>query len=146
GYGLVERSLASAARSGELRDVKSLAVLEEWLAARGGESAPPWRHAAPELNRRRILHFFMQFMPTAFVDGCWLQCGLRVAIAHTPAGASLTALYAHQVRAYLADPGRHFVADYRAAYARVAAPMEEVSSHSFAERADFHSESFSLPV
>src|SRR5690349_20947357 len=97
----------------------------------------PWRQASDDLTRRQVLHYFVQYMPTAFVDGCWLQCGLRVSTAHTQVGSSLTGLYQHQVRAFVADPGRHFVADYRNVYWRLGAPLEEVSSHSFAKRSDF---------
>ncbi len=46
----------------------------------------------------------------------------------------------------MADPGRHFVGDYRAVYGRLGAVLEEVASHSFAERADFLDSSFALPV
>src|SRR3954466_6250673 len=55
--------------------------------------AHPWRTAPGDLLRRQVLHYFVQYMPTAQVDGCWLQCGLRVATAHTQAGALLTGLY-----------------------------------------------------
>lgn len=106
----------------------------------------PWRQAAEDLTRRQVLHYFVQYMPTALVDGCWLQCGLRVSTAHTDVGASLTGLYQHQVRAFVADPGRHFVADYRAVYSRLGAPLEEVSSHSFAERSDLREASLALPI
>src|SRR6185436_4324315 len=78
-------------------------------------------------------------------DGCWLQCGLRVATAHTRVGSLLIGLYQHQVRAFVADPGRHFVADYRAVYGRLGAPIEEVSSRSFADRPDFREASLALP-
>ena len=108
--------------------------------------ARPWRKPTDDLTRRQVLHYFVQYMPTAFVDGCWLQCGLRVSTAHTDVGASLTGLYQHQVRAFVADPGRHFVADYRAVYGRIGAPLEEVSSHSFAERSDFLEPSIALPI
>jgi hypothetical protein len=114
----------------------------EWRA----RFAAPWKQASGDLTRRQVLHYFTQFMPTALVDGCWLQCGLKVSTAHTPVGASLTGLYAGQLHAYTDDPERHFVADYRAAYARIGAPVEEVSSHSFAERADFQDHSFALPI
>ena len=63
-----------------------------------------------------------------------------------PFGSSMTALYAHQVRAYVEDPVRHFVADYRATYERIGAPVEEVSSHSFAERPDFLEATFELRI
>ncbi len=108
--------------------------------------AQPWRQPSDDLTRRQVLHYFVQYMPTALVDGCWLQSGLRVSTAHTEIGAALTGLYQHQVRAFVADPGRHFVADYREAYSRLGAPLEEVSSHSFAERQDFFGWSFDIPL
>lgn len=120
-------------------------LLERLTQLSAGYSSP-WRQASDDLTRRQALHYFMQYMPTALVDGCWLQRGLHVSTAHTLIGASLTALYAHQVRAYVEDPVRHFVADYRAAYERLGAPVEEVSSHSFAERPDFLEAAFELPV
>jgi hypothetical protein len=82
-----------------------LGRLTDWR----GRFAHPWRQASEGLTRRQVLHYFVQYMPTAFVDGCWLQCGLRVSTAHTLAGALVTGLYQHQVRAFVADPGRHFV-------------------------------------
>jgi len=106
----------------------------------------PWIHDTEDLTRRQSLYYFVQFMPIAFVDGCWLQCGLRVATAHTKVGAALTGLYQHQVRAFVADPGRHFVADYRAVYSRLGAPLEEVSSHSFSLRQDFREQGFAFPI
>src|SRR4051812_30304330 len=97
------------------------------LAASGSRFSRPWRQATEDLTRRQVLHYFIQYLPMALIDGCWLQGGLRVALAHTPAGASLTGLYQHQVRASVADPGRrpgrHFVADYRAVHARLGAPL-----------------------
>lgn len=108
--------------------------------------AHPWKLATTDLVRRQVLHYFTQYIPTALVDGCWLQCGLRVSTAHTPVGALLTGLYEHQVRAFVADPGRHFVADYRAVYERLGAPIEDVSSRSFAERPDFLELSLALPI
>ncbi len=106
----------------------------------------PWHHASEDQTRRQALYYLLQFMPTAFADGCWLQCGLRVSTAHTPVGASLTALYEHQVRAFIADPGRHYVAGYRATYSRLGTPLEEISSRSFAHRQDFQESTFSLPI
>ena len=107
--------------------------------------ARPWNQADEDRTRRQVLHYFLQYLPMALVDGCWLQCGLRVSTAHTAAGARLTGLYAHQVRAFIEDPGRHFVNDYRMVYERLGAPLEEVSSRSFAERGDVLESSFSLP-
>ncbi|MGE0159668.1 MAG: iron-containing redox enzyme family protein [Dehalococcoidia bacterium] len=129
-----------------LDDVEaSVQRLVESLTARRAGLATPWRQAREDLTRRQVLHYFLQYMPTALVDGCWLQCGLRVSTAHTLVGGFLTGLYAHQVRAFIADPGRHFVADYRAAYARLGSHLEEVSSRSFAAREDFLESSFHLP-
>ena len=132
------RALASGA-------VTSLPDLQTLLEHERLRFAHPWRQASDDLTRRQVLHYFVQYMPTALVDGCWLQCGLRVCSAQSPIGASLTALYAHQVRAFIEDPGRHFVGDYRAAYARLGSPIEEVSSHSFTERRDIRNASFALP-
>jgi len=123
-----------------------LAALLDRLAGSRAKFSRPWRMPTESLTRRQVLHYFVQYMPTAFVDGCWLQCGLRVATAHTDVGASLTGLYQHQVRAFVADPGRHFVADYRAVYGRLGSPLEEVSSHSFAARSDFLESSIGLPI
>jgi hypothetical protein len=116
------------------------------LAELGSRFSQPWRQAAEDLTRRQVLHYFIQYLPIALVDGCWLQGGLRVSMAHTEVGASLTGLYQHQVRAFVADPGRHFVADYRAVYARLAAPLEELSSRFFIDRVDFRDTSLPLPI
>jgi hypothetical protein len=153
-YDLVVQRLADAAAQSEFSaapaapgDIPaSIAAVLTRLAGRRASFAHPWRQPSEELTRRQVLHYFVQYMPTAFVDGCWLQCGLRVSTAHTPVGASLTGLYEHQVRAFIADPGRHFVGDYRATYGRVGGPLEEVSSPSFAERGDFLETSFGLPI
>ena len=140
-YDMVEQRLAAAAPG-----ASQLTALLEHLSAQRDRFAHPWRAAATDDQRRRqVLHYFVQYLPTAFVDGCWLQCGLRVSTAHTPVGALLTGLYQHQVRAFVADPGRHFVADYRAVYSRLGAPLEEVSSRSFADRSDFGEPSLALP-
>ena len=107
-----------------------------------------WREQAPtaELKRRRLLHGLTQFAPTAWVDGCWLQGGMRVAIAHTAFGASLAGLYQHQLHAFVADTGSHFIADYRAACARLGGPVEDVAARSFVERADLADSSLPLPL
>ena len=110
------------------------------------DAATPWNQADAALTRRQVLHYFTQYAPTALVDGCWLQCGLRVATAHTRAGAALTAMYVHQVRACGADPRRHFVADYREVWARLGTPLEEVSSRSLVDRFDLSDANFRLPV
>lgn len=116
-----------------------------------GPPPPPdvtslWKHSDPGVTRRQVLHYFTQYAPTALVDGCWLQCGLRVATAHTRTGAALTALYLHQLRACETDPRRHFVADYRGVWARLGSPLEEVSSRSFVDRVDLSDADFRLPV
>jgi len=132
---------------GSLAEVPdTLSALVDSLHERRAPFAKPWQSRDQDLTRRQVLHYFVQYMPTAFVDGCWLQCGLRVSTAHTQVGALLTGLYQHQVRAFVADPGRHFVADYRAVYSRLGAPLEEVSSRSFAGREDFLDATFSLPI
>ncbi|MEP9387751.1 iron-containing redox enzyme family protein [Mesorhizobium sp. KR9-304] len=97
-------------------------------------------------SRRQIMHFYRHYMPMALVDGCWLQTGARVSTAHTRIGAIITGLYQHQVRAFVADPGRHFVNDYKAAFSRIAGTIEDVSTRSFSERSEFASECFQLPV
>ncbi len=116
-----------------------------------GAPAPPdvpslWTNPDPGVTRRQVLHYFTQYAPTALVDGCWLQCGLRVATAHTRTGAALTAMYVHQLRAGDTDPRRHFVADYRGVWARLGSPLEEVSSRSFVDRFDLSDANFRLPV
>jgi hypothetical protein len=116
------------------------------LTAQHPSSHAPWRHDSEDLTRRQVLFYYLQFLPTALVDGCWLQCGLKVSTAHTPIGGALTRLYAHHLRVLVADPGRHYVGEYRAAFARLGSPLEEVSSRSFADRSDILDASFSLPV
>lgn len=123
-----------------------LAALLELVSGWRRPYSRPWRKPTEERTRRQVLHYFTQYLPTALVDGCWLQCGLRVSTAHTRVGSALTGLYQHQVRAFVADPGRHFVADYRAVYSRLGSPLEEVSSYSLAERPDFRESSFALPI
>ncbi len=153
-FDLVRQRLHAAANAGPAGDPfpppgdppAALAGALDRLSAARPRYARPWRHAAEDLTRRQILHYFVQYMPTAFVDGCWLQCGCRVASAHTAVGALLTGLYQHQVRGFVADPGRHFVADYRAVFDRLGAPVEAVSAHAFAQRGDFLASSFELPV
>jgi heme oxygenase-like protein len=120
------------------------AAVDRLAGSRAGSR--PWASDNEDLNRRRVMHYFVQYMPTAFVDGCWLQCGLRVSTAHTLAGSLMTEMYAHQVGAFIEDPARHFVADYRSAYERLGAPIEEIASRSFAERHDFLESSLAPPV
>lgn len=123
-----------------------LAGLLERLERSAESVAHPWRQPTEDLTRRQVLHYYMQYLPMAAVDGCWLQCGLRVATAHTKVGSAMTGLYQHQVRAFVDDPGRHFVADYRAVFGRIGSPLEEVSTHTFAERPDLLAPSFGLPI
>src|SRR4030095_3425747 len=42
--------------------------------------------------------------------------------------------------------GLHFVSAYRAAYARLWRPIDDVSTHSLCERSDIADESFDLPL
>ena len=129
------------------------AQLEQVLSRLGAQRclyAKPWRSPASaqsrEMYRSHLLHHFVQYMPTALVDGCWLQGGLRVATAHTELGASLAGMYQQQVRAFVADTGRHFVPDFRAVHSRVSAHSDDVASHSFAERVDLLEAGLELPV
>jgi len=153
-YDIVTQRLAEAGKSSSTQPAPKnlaeapdrLAAVLERLASQAGQYSRPWQHDSEDLTRRQVLHYFVQFMPVAFVDGCWLQCALRVATAHTSVGAWMTGLYQHQVRAFVADPGRHFVGDYRSVYGRLGAPVEEVSSHSFALRTDLREEGFALPI
>lgn len=108
-----------------------------------GEIGSP---AAGDVDRPRSFHYFVQYTPTALVDGCWLQNGSRVSTAHTKTGAALAGLYQHQVRGFVADPARHFVADYRAVSSRLRAKPSDVSSYSFAECTDFAEKNFALPI
>lgn len=124
-----------------------LNAIDSAAAAPGApDRATPWTQTDGGQTRRQVLHYFTQYAPTALVDGCWLQCGLRVATAHTRSGAALTAMYVHQVRACGTDPRRHFVADYRDVWARLGAPLEEVSSRSLVDRFDLSDANFRLPV
>ena len=154
-YDAVERRLNSiridwgtlSSPAASVADVTDrLPKLTELLAARRGEFAEPWKLATGDLKRPRLVHYFSQYMPAALVDGCWLQSGPRVSTAHTKIGAALTGLYQHQLRAFVGDTGRHFVADYRAIQSRVGPRLEEVSSFTFAERSDFTEASFALPI
>lgn len=135
--------LQSTRKSNNSERIDALVTL---MAGIGKEFMPPWRPSTPELRRSRMMHFFTQYSPTALVDGCWLQAGARVATAHTKIGATITGLYQHQVRAFVADPGRHFVSDYRAASARLGRPIDDVSTHSFCEHPDIADQSFDLPL
>ena len=111
-----------------------------------GKLANHIREPSSTPDRYKALHFYLQYMPMALVDGCWLQTGSRVSTAHTTIGAVITGLYQHQVRAFVADPGRHFINDYKAAFARVGGEIEDVSTRTFSERDEFAADSFNLPV
>jgi Iron-containing redox enzyme len=105
----------------------------------------PWQ-VQEEVSRRKVFHYFLQYLPIVLVDGCWLQSGLRVSLAHTPLGASLTGLYQHQVRAVAGEPSSQFVEDYRAVHNRLAGPLEELASRSFINRADLSDTTLPLPI
>lgn len=151
---VVHRLAASAATWPDLASalerptdaIERLTVLTERLVALRERFAHPWRSEQAEVRRRLLLQYFVQYMPTALVDGSWLQGGVRVATAHTAAGSALTGLYLHQVRAFVHEPARHFLADYRSVYERLGAPLEDVASHSFAQRTDLLESSFPLPI
>lgn len=123
-----------------------LQALTQAIATKGKGLDYKVKNLAPVEARRTAAHYFLQYMPMALVDGCWLQTGARVATAHTVAGAIVTGLYQHQVRAFVADPGRHFVNDYKDAFARVGGELGDVSSLSFANRPEFADASFELPL
>ena len=137
--------LATPAKSAEDAAARLPALIQR-IEEQPSRNSNDWRSAGDDLKRRQVLHYFMQYMPMAVVDGCWLQCGSRVATAHTKVGAALTGLYQHQLRAFVADPGRHFVGDYIAAYSRLGSPLEDISSRSFADRTDFLESTFALPI
>jgi hypothetical protein len=144
---LADAGPTSGARAPQEGDWETqLGVELDRVAAPQAGAASPWRHTSDDLTRRQVLFYYLQFLPTALVDGCWLQCGLKVSSAHTPVGAALTKLYAHHLRVLVADPGRHYVGEYRNAYSRLGSPLEEVSSRSFADRTDIVDSSFALPV
>jgi hypothetical protein len=141
--GMRNDSLPAPATFSDAKDALSEVVRK--LAESSSQFSRPWR-ATEDPTPRLIQHYFIQYMPTALVDGCWLQGGLKAALAHTQAGASLTRLYQHQVHAFAGNSERHFVADYRALYARMESPLEELSSYCFIDRADFRETSFLLPI
>jgi len=58
--------------------IERLTVLTERLVALRERFARPWRSEQAEVQRRRLLHYFVQYLPTALVDGSWLQGGVRV--------------------------------------------------------------------
>lgn len=153
-YGLVSEHFSAADDNQKIdpaaTDASDIRALLENQASRLSSLASnytrPWKSDTADLTRRQVLHYYTQYLPTALVDGCWLQGGCRVATAHTQDGATMTGLYQHQLRAFVEDPGRHFVADYRAVFERLGAQPEEISSRSFAQRIDLHEKSLSLPL
>ncbi|MCZ6711767.1 MAG: iron-containing redox enzyme family protein, partial [Gammaproteobacteria bacterium] len=127
-------------------DPDSLPQLVAWLEQQRVDHSQLWSGEDNAASRRLAMHFFRQYAPAAMVDGCWLQCVLRVATAHTPTGAQMSALYEHQVRAYSVDPQQHFVSEYRDLYRRLLTPIEDVSVRAFSESTDFDDFSFDLPL
>ncbi|MFZ5677487.1 MAG: iron-containing redox enzyme family protein [Pseudomonadota bacterium] len=123
-----------------------VASLADALATMAGSPDRNWQAADADVSRRRLKHVLTQYLPLALVDGCWLQTGCRVSTAHTHAGATITGLYQHQVRGFVADTGRHFAGDYRLIAARLGLPGDDVSSDSFAKHQEFAEGSFTLPV
>src|SRR5262245_55522354 len=61
----------------------ALASVIERIAKQRDRFLIPWQLATEDLKRRQVLHYFTQYMPTALVDGCWLQSSPRVSTAHT---------------------------------------------------------------
>src|SRR5689334_4999962 len=49
-----------------------LAEVLNRLEDRSARFSRPWRTASEDLTRRQVLHYFVQYIPTALVDGCWL--------------------------------------------------------------------------
>ena len=123
-----------------------VASLTDVLSTLKGARSPAGQAADAGPARRQLLYVLTQYLPVALVDGCWLETGCRVSTAHTHAGATLTGLYQHQVRGFVADTGRHFAGDYRLVSSRLGLPGDDVSSHSFSKRREFAEESFTLPV
>ena len=140
----------------DLRELRPMGHRAEWklqalaltqtISKRRKDPTPHFDSVLLDQGRREVMHFYQQYMPMALVDGCWLQTAGRVPTAHTRIGAAITGLYQHQLRAFVADPGRHFVNDYKRAFARIAGDIEEVSTRSFSERSEFFDESLELPV
>ena len=59
-----------------------LTLVLDQLSSQRERFSRPWRKPTEDLTRRQVLHYFVQYMPTAFVDGCWLQAALRVSSVH----------------------------------------------------------------
>ena len=135
--GGAEKFVKLASPSDRIGWSEQILSLANPIAERGKEFAYSLLGLPADQARRTVLHFYRQYMPMALVDGCWLQTGARVSTAHTAIGAVITGLYQHQVRAFVSDPGRHFIGDYTAAIARVAGEAEEVSTRTFSERDEF---------
>lgn len=115
------------------------------LSDLGAQNTSPWTHSDSAVARRRVVHYLQQFLPTALVDGCWLQGMLRVATVHTHVGAMLAAAYAEHVQAFIDDPEEHFVCEYRDVSRRLGMPVYDVCARSFSERDEFLDSSFELP-
>lgn len=127
-------------------DPNSLPHLVAWLEQQKVDHSQLWSGEDEAVSRRLAMHYFTQFAPTAMVDGCWLQCVLRVATAHTATGARMAKLYEHQVRAYSVGPRQHIVGEYRDLYRRLSVPLEPVSARAFSDSAAFDDFSFDLPL
>jgi hypothetical protein len=104
----------------------------------------PWNDGDDRDGNGRVMHFFRQYTPTALVDGCWLQGGIKVPLAHTEVGSRLALLYAHTVRP--GDPNGHWVEAYRALFQRLGSSLESATSRAFVERRDLLDFGFELPV
>ncbi len=131
----------------EFRDnPDSLPKLVECLTQHGAEQQYPWRDTDEAMARRHGVYYLTQYAPTVLVDGCWLQGVLRVATAHTAIGACLSKLYEHQVHAFAEDPDQHVVSEYRDLHRQLVGPLNDVSTHSFAENVAIDDFAFSLPL
>src|SRR5689334_16487030 len=72
-YDLADQRLSGQARlpAIELDGVEaSVLKVTDALAAHRAEFAAPWRQPTADLTRRQVLHYYLQYMPTALVDGC----------------------------------------------------------------------------
>lgn len=130
----------------EKPDHSKLPQLIAWLEQQQVDHSQLWSGEDDAASRRLAMHYFTQYAPTAMVDGCWLQCVLRVATAHTPTGAQLSALYEHQMSAYSGAPAQRFVSEFRDLYRRLLAPLEDVSARAFSDAAAFDDFTFELPL
>ena len=122
--------------------------LEE-LVSRLSEHAVPntlWQGTGTDFVRHQALHLFTQYVPTGLLDACWLAGGSRVPMAHTQIGAIICGLYLHQLRASAAEAALPSVEPFRDTCRRLGLELEEVSSRDFANRREFSSAAFRLPV